>query len=339
MTLAAQDLAGATRAVRLDWVDALRGFAILLVVIGHSWRGLFSAGLMPAETFAGPDRAIYAFHMPLFFVLAGLFFVPGLQRAASVRSFARNRVWRLLYPLLLWTYLFIVAKALAGPLANTPMRIEEIWVSPLPGRWHFWFLWALLLVSLALLPLRALLTDPERRGPAALALLAVSLGLQALPLPHVLMHWIGPAVAMLPYFVMGILVGPLLARLPATGAGALLAAALFAALLVWTALRPDPVQHRLVLATAMSGLAVLAFAGAQPLPDPLGRLLRWMGTGTMAIFLTHTFFSAALRACLLSLGWQDLASHMVLSVIVGVLGPLWLLSLARRAGIDRALGF
>ena len=44
---------------RLDWVDALKGLAILVVVAGHIWT-------------RGPLRdAIYAVHMPLFFILSG----------------------------------------------------------------------------------------------------------------------------------------------------------------------------------------------------------------------------------------------------------------------------
>jgi len=44
---------------RLEWLDAAKGLGIILVVAGHVWT-------------RGPVRdAIYAFHMPLFFLLAG----------------------------------------------------------------------------------------------------------------------------------------------------------------------------------------------------------------------------------------------------------------------------
>ena len=45
---------------RLGWLDAAKGLGIILVVIGHVWT-------------RGPVRdTIYAFHMPLFFLLAAL---------------------------------------------------------------------------------------------------------------------------------------------------------------------------------------------------------------------------------------------------------------------------
>src|SRR4051794_36832842 len=61
---------------RVEWIDTAKGIAIILVVVGHDLRGLMAAGILPrAGATEIIDGWIYAFHMPLFFVLAG-FFVP-----------------------------------------------------------------------------------------------------------------------------------------------------------------------------------------------------------------------------------------------------------------------
>jgi fucose 4-O-acetylase-like acetyltransferase len=53
---------------RDEWIDAAKGFGILLVVYGHVARGLHSAGIFHEhEIFKAIDNAVYAFHMPLFF--------------------------------------------------------------------------------------------------------------------------------------------------------------------------------------------------------------------------------------------------------------------------------
>lgn len=49
------------RSSRLDEIDVMRGFGILLVVIGHVW---------PVGTWI--HSFIYSFHMPLFFIISGL---------------------------------------------------------------------------------------------------------------------------------------------------------------------------------------------------------------------------------------------------------------------------
>lgn len=48
--------------IKVNWVDSLKGFAIILVVLGHISS--------PLSSF------IYAFHMPLFFIVSGFFLNP-----------------------------------------------------------------------------------------------------------------------------------------------------------------------------------------------------------------------------------------------------------------------
>lgn len=64
-------LAGSTAEARgrLAWLDAAKGIGILLVIIGHIWTG----GVVRDD--------IYAFHMPLFFLLAGYTARPKQPRA------------------------------------------------------------------------------------------------------------------------------------------------------------------------------------------------------------------------------------------------------------------
>lgn len=67
---------------RLAWLDALRGMAIILVLLGHA--------PVPPDV----QALIYSFHMPLFFLLAGLFLNPD----TPVLGFIRSRAERLLVP-------------------------------------------------------------------------------------------------------------------------------------------------------------------------------------------------------------------------------------------------
>jgi fucose 4-O-acetylase-like acetyltransferase len=73
-------------ATRLVSIDAARGVAILLVVVGHALEVLFVA--RPDGGFSLTAfyvwRSIYAFHMPLFFLLAGM--AHGWDRVGSIHS-------------------------------------------------------------------------------------------------------------------------------------------------------------------------------------------------------------------------------------------------------------
>lgn len=67
---------------RFPWVDHLKALGILLVVAGH-------CGLSVEE-----HRWIYAFHMPLFFLISGFLISPGAF-ADPARAFFMRRVWKL----------------------------------------------------------------------------------------------------------------------------------------------------------------------------------------------------------------------------------------------------
>ena len=49
---------------RIDWIDSLKGFGMLLVVLSHT--------AIDHDT----NRILYAFHMPLFFLISGFLFSP-----------------------------------------------------------------------------------------------------------------------------------------------------------------------------------------------------------------------------------------------------------------------
>lgn len=58
---------------RMEWIDAAKGVGIILVVIGHVW------------TRGAVRDLIYAFHMPLFFLLSGYTLAPRPMRETLVR--------------------------------------------------------------------------------------------------------------------------------------------------------------------------------------------------------------------------------------------------------------
>lgn len=59
---------------RIDWVDISKGLGIILVIIGHC---VYLGGLI--------HNWIFSFHMPLFFILSGIFI-----RKIKLNSFIKN---------------------------------------------------------------------------------------------------------------------------------------------------------------------------------------------------------------------------------------------------------
>ncbi len=90
-------------AARVAWVDVAKGIGIFLVVEGHVLPGLQSAGLLPTDEQSPGLRFLhdwtYAFHMPLFFFLSGLFVLRSAQ--GGLARFLDGKLRTVLYPYLL----------------------------------------------------------------------------------------------------------------------------------------------------------------------------------------------------------------------------------------------
>jgi fucose 4-O-acetylase-like acetyltransferase len=318
-------------------LDVAKGIGIILVVIGHAWRGLESAGMIGnAWLFRRIDQLIYNFHMPLLFLLSGMTFQAWVLRRPVVEA-AISRVTRLLWPLLLWSYLFTAARLAAGEAANTQLTgIESLIFFPLPPRDHFWFLWALFLQHLAVLALIRFVTGPLS-APAWAALAAIVVLVSSFT-PVGLNAWTFGAAIYAGAFLAGLALGQTRWR-PEGPLAFLLAAALFLGLQAASFQLPRSLLTVQVLGIvlSLSALAMIHILSTGRMSGPC-RLLAYLGLSSMGIYLGHTIFSAGVRA---GLGHftPDLTAHMVLGTLAGIIGPLILYAVIRRVGHPSWIGF
>lgn len=326
---------------RITWVDIAKGLGIWLVVVGHTGRGLDASGLPdPSGFLALVDQAIYAFHMPFFFLLSGITFA--LRPPAHIQPDLTTRLWRAFYALVIWTYVFLAMRALAGSAANSGNGFHDLLSFPLPSVEHFWFLWALLLniagFAIARLVLRSVLNDVPFWIAAVIG--ALVLNAAAGDLPDGMKPWFGQAMRFSVVMAVGGLLGASsLVRAVPGPAVALVAGLLFAGGL-WLNQSLD--RHMPVV---LQGLALSLFL-IVPLMSLsvrfhgslVGRMLARLGALSLAIYVMHTMFSAALRIGLLAIGIDDPALHMVLGTAVGLVGPVMVFAVADRIGVSRVMG-
>lgn len=110
---------------RIEYIDAIRGFAIILVVIGHL--------IQLNYTDAFQDKifnVIYSFHMPLFFFISGCVAssIPKEKKSLMLRQGSKmiiNKAFALLLPSVIWSVL-------------VPMFFEEFTFNGEVSK--FWFL-------------------------------------------------------------------------------------------------------------------------------------------------------------------------------------------------------
>ena len=129
--------------------DVLRALAIILVVLGHTNRGIIdSRGSTTWDGLRWLDFILYALHMPTFFYLAGYYAQRSLERH-TVLTFARARWGAIIYPYLFWSVAYFAINKFASLFThiNSPItesNLVEIWCKPI----HIlWFLYALFLLQ------------------------------------------------------------------------------------------------------------------------------------------------------------------------------------------------
>lgn len=117
---------------RIVWIDAFKGFLIVLVVLGHALQCI----LGDASEDNAIWRLIYSFHMPCFIMLSGLFAPKIVQDIRTLGRIVVRRCTQLLIPMLCWQaiYHFI------------PPR-QSISLASFIDCGVYWFLWALFFIT------------------------------------------------------------------------------------------------------------------------------------------------------------------------------------------------
>jgi len=330
---AAPASAAATR--RADWVDSAKGLGILLVVMGHAIIGLRDAErLVPDYGLNTLNYLVYTFHMPLFFLLGGLFVPRRVQ--ADATSFVTGLLRRLVYPYFLWSVIQRFVIAAAGSAVNSPYAVT--WDRLVALLWEptsqYWYLHALFFMNL----IAAVLYRPL--GVTALFLAAlIGLGLNALIAPP---EVVANVCRFLPFYAAGVALGARIGRgeshriaLPTT----------VLAMVGWVALASMALHGGFgywdVAALPAAALGAIAWTGLAQLPALAhSATLRYLGRNSMPIFLMHVLFTAGARIVVGGLlpslpGW----ALFIVCLGAGVVGPVLLYEAARRLKLASALGF
>ena len=319
---------------RAGWVDAAKGLGIILVVVGHVLRGLVNSNLLtrtPAVVFT--DAWIYAFHMPLFFFLSGLF----LSRSAARPSveFLRNKIGTIAYPYFVWSLITLSIKSPLGPIVNQPrslLEAPEILYRPIE---QFWFLYVLFLLSITV---GFLLKFGMK--PWAVVVFAAFLYLGIWPpwtgfLPFEFSRW--DAI----YLALGVAVGgsQMHCFLSKAKNRTLIAVAFFGLLTVtsFATFLEATHQHALDLVLAVSGTAGVVALAVLVNRSRIDSAISFLGRYSLEIFVAHTITSSAIRILLQQI-WHVTTPgpYVVLCTIAGLYGPVLVAIALKRVGFNWA---
>ncbi len=185
--------------MRRQEIDIIKGVAMLLVMLGHSFLQQPFCSLDAAPWSRWLNDAVYSFHMPLFFVVSGFLYNGGNKK--PVAEALRGKATRLLVPYLCVTIVVMSAKLFSPSGMASAHSLAE----GLAGCLKFifldcgnrWFVYVLFIIFLVSILARNVLQNREVRLLLVVALSA-SVSVEASGV-----HVIDLVMRFFPFFLMG----------------------------------------------------------------------------------------------------------------------------------------
>lgn len=129
---------------KLEWLECIRGGAILLVVLGH---------LTLIDGVGAYSEIIYMFHMPLYFAISGfLYGYREIDKAKkNPKALILKKIVALGIPYLFFSIIYILFNVILQKFVqtNTTVKITDIGILIWSPVGSYWFIWVLLLYFIA----------------------------------------------------------------------------------------------------------------------------------------------------------------------------------------------
>jgi fucose 4-O-acetylase-like acetyltransferase len=321
---------------RLTWIDCAKGIGIILVVYGHLAMSAMNAGAtLPLHAMSVSENIVYSFHMPLFFILAGLVVARSYRRRGTHR-FLIDKLQYLAYPYLVWSILQTGSEILFHGASNHSTSPLDLWLLPVLPHEQFWFLYALFLMY-------AVYAASARLGNFRLPVL-VSASIVMFMIP-VRIHWLAldDVCREFVFFVLGIGLSELAEQsergLPRIPLRVTMVLSVAFAILATATLTLDPGIGKLSeeeLPLRFFPLAVLGAAATVGWSQWLAErrassVLSLLGRYSLPIFLMHMFAGVFARIVLVKLlKFPDDGVTLAFSIACALIIPIAVYTLSRR---------
>lgn len=311
-------------------VDCLKGYACLLVVIGHIILGIRNSGLAVPFFSQPAERFIWSFHMALFMFLSGYVYkITGEWKGKKSRGhFFLHKALNLGIPYLAFSVLYIVVNSIT-PGTNHEKHLSDIlflWKTPVA---QYWFLYALLILFVLWTVLSLFLKNWQITlilfvfhyivkftsldvGPLNYGLIyALVFGLGTFVPSLIIDKWsvIKKSVIILAHIlILGIFIAFKLSDLPFI----------------------DDFCRLLGISASIALISVLTKNGYN---GYIKRFLLFINKYSFPIYLLHTFFTSFVRIALTKIGIENYWIHCAAAMILGVVCPIIIAMITNKAAV------
>ncbi len=312
------------------WIDNLKIFACVLVVLGHLFQSMVAAEIInDSFIYQWFNKTIYYFHVPLFFICSGYLY----QKYTDTSSFlgwlknVHSKATALLIPYVTFSVVTWLLKNIFSDSVNQEtdgLVVSLVWnpISP------YWYLLALFFIFL-LIPVMN-----SKQGTITVLLAALTTKVILLIPTGLDVYIINIVFGNIIWFVIGMGlykfdIIPLLKKKICLLL-AILIAILFLLFSLWLACIDNYIP---VISFAMGLAACFVFVVLAIQTENFRistRIALLFARYTFPVFLLHTIFAAAFRSLLSKIGITNASLHIFSGMIISFAGPVLAYMLASR---------
>ncbi|MBE6727645.1 MAG: acyltransferase [Ruminococcaceae bacterium] len=304
------------------WVDNLKVFACILVVLGHFFQSMRSSEIMsPSPSALWFDKTIYFFHVPLFFICSGYLY----QKSSNTTTFngwktnILKKIVSLGIPYFVFSLLTWCLKTLFANSVNKKVDniFTSLFIKPISP---YWYLYALFFMFLII--------PTFKNKYAAIIGIFISLTIKIITfIPLVSdIYSLNIIFGNIIWFVIGMCINSFGANMKKKNNLHFSLSFILVFVFIGLSVLPEiynTKHHIISFAMGLLGCFafVLLFKELQRF-NFLNKLFSYCAKYTLPIFLMHTIFAAALRGVLNKFGISSTMIHIILGLFVSFACPV-----------------
>ena len=306
---------------RDHWVDCVKVFACLLVVLGHFFQSMVASNIMPnSSAYAWFNQTIYFFHVPLFFICSGYLYQK-YSIVNSLRSWWRNtrkKAIALGIPYVVFSTVTWAMKTIFSSDVNIPIGglFETLVLEPTSPYWYLYALFFCFLIT----PTFANKTMTAMGIVIALLFKMLSIFGKSGEL-----YAVQTVLSNEIWFVLGMCISAIAFDEKAKSKNYFSAGCIMAVIFMSLSILVFCKNVSFMGINFLMGLlacAAVVLMGSFLEVSNWNTIFDFWSRYTMPIYLMHTIFAAPVRIVLLKLEVQGVGIHILLGLTISVLGPI-----------------
>lgn len=319
------------------WVDNVKVIACILVVLGHFFQSMTTAGIIAEnDLYLWFIRTVYYFHVPLFFICSGYLYQRNSE-VNTIRAWKENickKVVSLGVPYFVFSFATWLLKTVFSSSVNTEVGglTDSLLLHPISPYWYLYALFILFLV-----------TPTFRNRQMAAAGMTIAVAMKMIAVIPSGGGYSVPAITYLLsdeiWFVLGMCLNGVSWRnclctrklLWKRLSGILIVIFIMASVFVYACdIELPGLDFLLGLAACAAVIMTVMYIFQENVQN---RLFGCFARYTLPIFLMHTIFASMVRIVLMKAGVSFRLTHVLVGIMASFAGPIVAMKVMSRLRI------